>query len=79
MQKFNTLIMYAYVVAKDILFYLNTKNFLHSELKWHSEQRPQAGGDGMDVGGECKSGGGWGFASWSLPLCPQLGWSPMAV
>lgn len=44
MQKFNTLIKcnQAYAVAKDILFYLNTKNFLHSELKWHSEQRSQA-------------------------------------
>lgn len=50
MQKFNTLIMYAYVVAKDILFYLNTKNFLHSELKWHSEQRPQAGTAQAEMG-----------------------------
>lgn len=48
MQKYDTLIKcnQAYVVAKDILFYLNTKNFLHSERTK------------MEADKECKPGEG---------------------
>lgn len=48
MQKYNTLIKcnQAYVVAKDILFYLSTKNFLHSEQTK------------METDRECKPGEG---------------------